>query len=164
MLQQTTPLHPTEVAAREREFDQASGMPPMPPALAEAAEISRAAAAKGWSVSEEARWRRTCAARDILRRELEGPYGELLRDPNRGAVAAQLYATWASHDRGEPFMESPYMVTGIYADLEAAMSAQGLPTYEERCAELGRKLVEGAIAYVLECHRKDAEAVLEGAR
>lgn len=160
----SAPLHAAEVAERGREFDRTVGMPPMPPALAEAAEIGRAAAARGWSIHEEAAWRRKCAARDILRRELDGTYEDLLRDPHRGAVAARLYATWAPHDRGEPFMESPYMVTGIYADLEAAMNAQGLDTFEERCAAIGKRLVEAAIDYVLACHRKDAEAVLEDRR
>ncbi|MBL0142626.1 MAG: hypothetical protein IPP91_11135 [Betaproteobacteria bacterium] len=127
--------------------------------------IARIDSERGQTTHEEGAWRRKVAARKVLARELDDiSFEDLLEDLHRGAVAAQLYATWAGHARAEPFTETPYMVTGIYADLTAAMNAHGLPTFEERCAEIGKRLVEHAIDYVLTCHTMDAEAVLEDRR
>ena len=115
--------------------------------------------------TEHEAWQRTKAARSILHRQLSDlTWDELMRDPTRGEVAAQLYATWGEKNRSEPFMCSDYAVTGIYEDLRLAMNAHGISTYQERCLELGQKLVEGAITYIMQCHERDADAVHDALR
>lgn len=161
------PIPQDEIAARERDFDAAAGALDEQGGKLSPAEIAfipeamaRAAAERGWSVREEERWRRTCAARSVLREWLdETGYEGLLADPHRGEVAAKLYATWAPAHRAEPFCESDYMVTGIYVDLGDAMNAHGLDTFDARCAEIGKRMVTAAIDYVLACHKRDAEAL-----
>jgi hypothetical protein len=85
----------------------------------------------------------------------------VLEQPTAGEVAAKLYALWEPVNRAEPFVESEYANTGIYADLSAALNAHGLATYDERCAELGKRLVDSARKYILSCYSSmadDAEA------
>ena len=110
---------------------------------------------------EERRRQERYAARAILRNELDGiGWRAMLEDPTRGNLAAKLYDTWTDPmNRAEPFTESEYSVTGIFVDLRAAMNAHGLSTFDERCKELGKRLVESAITYILSCHEADASAV-----
>lgn len=103
---------------------------------------------------------RRADARAILDAELDGITWEQAKDdPTFGEIAAKLWATWHPSNRPEPFIESDYMNTGIYEDLRLAMNAHGLKTFDERCLELGRKLVLDAIRYVGRCHANDAEYV-----
>ena len=109
---------------------------------------------------DEAERIRTDTARRVLEEailDFDMPWHELIEQPTAGEVAAKLYATWAPVNRGEPFIESEYANTGIYADLEAALNAHGLATYNERCAELGKRLVDSARAYIFRCHDNDSE-------
>lgn len=109
---------------------------------------------------EDERVRSSTAARKILDRELDGvTWEEMKADPTFGEVAAKLWATWHKTNRAEPFIESDYMNTGIYEDLRLAMNAHGLKTFDERCLELGRRLVIDAIRYIGRCHESDAEYV-----
>jgi hypothetical protein len=108
---------------------------------------------------ESARQQRESAFHVMVEAILDYDMGwyNMIEQPTAGEVAAKLYSTWEPQHRDEPFVESRYAVTGIYADLEAALSAHGLPTYDERCAELGRRLVDSAREYIFACHDNDAE-------
>lgn len=106
--------------------------------------------------------RRRRAARAVLRIGLADiSFAELCADPTRGEIAGRLLATWAPYNVAEPVTEAAYFHAGLQQDLQAAMKAHGLPTFAERCAEIGRRLTEDAIAYVLRCHEGDAEAIAE---
>lgn len=150
-----------EVAAREAEFDRVAG-------TEASGSLSPAEKRVGHEVDFEAQaWQRRCAARAVLRQELIGSaisFAALRRDPTRGEVAAKLYDTWSDETRSEAIVETSYSVTSIYADLRAAMNAQGLSTFEERCAVVGKRMVEAAVEYVLDCHGQDAEAVEDALR
>ena len=86
----------------------------------------------------------------------------LKADPTRGELACRLFKTWNRFGRQEAVTEQDYSCTGIYADLEAAMHAHGLSTFEERCAILGKRFVESAIAYVLSVHDRQARGMEGG--
>lgn len=104
--------------------------------------------------------RRAHLAHSILRAATaDQPFHALLEDSTRGEVAADLYATWDELNRAEPFTESRYAVTGIYADLAAAMKAHGTPGFDAACLELGRRLAVSAADYILACHESQAEAI-----
>lgn len=158
------PTIPTleEVAERMAEFDRVAGTealgPPLSPAESRIARETR--------FQDEARQRK-CAARAVLRQELDGgsiSFAQLREDPTRGSAAAKLFDTWSATSRSEAIVETAYSVSGIYEDLRAAMHAQGLSTFNGRCAELGQRIVEAAIDYILDCHTCDAEAVEDDLR
>jgi hypothetical protein len=85
-------------------------------------------------------------------------YWRMTEQPTAGEVAAELWETWAPHQRAEPLIESDYAVTGLLNDVSQALNAHGLDTYEARCAEIGRRLVESAMGYIFSVHAmSDAE-------
>lgn len=151
-----------EKEERLAEFDRVAGTEALGKPLSEA----ETRIARNERFEREA-WQRKCAARAVLRHELVSSsisFAALRRDPTRGEVAAKLYDTWSAETRSEAIVETAYSVTAIYADLRAAMHAQGLATFNERCAEIGKKIVEAAVEYVLGCHESDAEAVEDALR
>jgi len=84
--------------------------------------------------------------------EYDLPYERMIEQPTAGEVAARLLDSWEPHQRSEPLIESDYAVTGMLNDVRAALNAHGLGTYEARCAEIGRRLVESAREYIFSVH------------
>ena len=87
------------------------------------------------------------------------PYARMVERPGAGDVAAQLLATWEKHQRTEPINECDYATGPMLGEVLAALNAHGLDTYEERCAEIGKRLVDSVRAYIFSVHSlRDADA------
>lgn len=136
----------SEVAAREADFDRAAGHPALSPA--EQQHLDRAVA------EEQSRQRRDSAIEVIAEAcdEYEVGYDELAEQPRAGEIAAKLLATWTPSQQPEPMQECDYALAGMLSDVKAALAAHGLDTYDERCAEIGRRLVDSCRDYIFSVH------------
>lgn len=144
-----------EAAARERDFDDALG-----PQLSREEQRILADAENA-----EAERRRRTAARRIIAEAMFEAGEPCFEAAGSGEVVAKLYATWSPATRSEPIVECAYANTGIYADLEGAMSAHGIATFPGRCQEIGQRLVLSVMAQIFATHEAlDARAAEEMAR
>lgn len=113
------------------------------------------------AVSEEQSRQRRDSAVEVIAEacdEYEADYEELAALPRAGEVAAKLLETWTPSQQPEPMQECGYALAGMLPDVKAALAAHGLDTYEERCAEIGRRLVDSCREYVFSVHgMNDAE-------
>jgi len=125
--------------------------------------LAQAAAGRGWSARQEEDWQRKLAARRILRDYIDGrgDYAETCDSLlYRGELASRLYSTWAKANWSEPLDESRWIDSReFFVALRDAMNAAGTDTYAARCAEIGKRLVDDSLAYVLRVHESDGESV-----
>ncbi len=90
--------------------------------------------------------------------DYDEPWERLIERPNCGYVAAELLDTWQPHQRTEPIDECDYATGPMLAEVLQALNAHGLDTYEERCAEIGKRLVDSVREYIFSCHTMDADS------
>ena len=113
------------------------------------------------AVSEEQGRQRRDSAVEVIAQacdEYELDYERITEHKRAGELAAKLLATWEPSQQPEAWMESDYATVGLMSDLRAALNAHGLDTYEERCQEIGKRLVDSARAYIFSVHgMSDAE-------
>ena len=103
---------------------------------------------------EQSRQRRDSAVEIIAQAcdEHDAGFYDLIERPTAGEVAAKLLETWLPSQQSEPTQECEYAIVGLVSDLKAALAAHGLDTYEERCAEIGRRLVDSCRDYIFSVH------------
>lgn len=86
--------------------------------------------------------------------DYEMGYGRMTEQPTAGAVAADLWETWAPHQRSEPLIECNYSLLWMFADVTTALRAQGdktanLSAIHER---IGERLVKSVREYIFATH------------
>lgn len=87
-------------------------------------------------------------------------YESLLRDKQRGQVAAEALALWDQSCNTEPLFESDYLNDDIIVPhLIEAMRAHGTADFDKACAQFGKRIVMSAIDYVLGAHSADADDI-----
>jgi len=84
--------------------------------------------------------------------DYDEPWERLIERNNCGYVAAELLSTWEPHQRTEPINECDYATGPMLAEVLQALNAHGLDTYEERCAEIGKRLVDSVRNYIFSVH------------
>ena len=86
--------------------------------------------------------------------DYEMGYGRMTEQPAAGEVAADLWLTWAKHQRSEPLIECNYSLLWMFADVMTALRAQGdktanLSAIHER---IGEHLVKSVRKYIFGTH------------
>lgn len=109
------------------------------------------------AVAEEQSRRQRDRAVEIIAEAMEEydlPYERMIVQPTAGEVAADLWETWAPHQRSEPLIECNYSLLWMFADVMTALRAQGdktanLSAIHER---IGEHLVKSVRKYIFGTH------------
>jgi hypothetical protein len=87
-------------------------------------------------------------------------YSRLMRDRQRGQVAAKVIATWLPSVQAEAVNETDYSCQDhLLRDVMDAMASHGTPEFAAKCALIGERVTMAAIDYVLSCHEGDGEDI-----
>lgn len=86
--------------------------------------------------------------------EYDMGYGWMTEQPTAGEVAADLWETWAQHQRSEPLIECNYAVLGMFLDVMDALRAQGdrNANLAQAYERIGERLVKAARDYIFRVH------------
>ena len=86
--------------------------------------------------------------------DYEMGYGRMTEHPTAGEVAADLWETWAKHQRSEPPIECDYSLLGMVADVMTALRAQGDKTanLSQAYEIIGERLVKSVREYIFGTH------------
>lgn len=98
-------------------------------------------------------------AKSIIRDALDHSvtYTRLMREGDRGQVAADLLSIWETFVQFEAVNETEYADKSLMADLIATMRTHGTPEFSDKCRELGEKIAIAAADYVLSSHETEGE-------
>lgn len=87
-------------------------------------------------------------------------YARLMRDKERGQVAARVIATWLPSVQSEAVNETDYSCNDeLLRDVIDAMASHGEQGFHAKCAAIGEKIVTAAMDYVLSAHEVDGEDI-----